>query len=437
MEIRIMLFILMMMVMPVSYAACYSELSVQHNLVVQGDFALTQTQMATYEHNFNDSSCVSTNTITPMSPSDIIVGLYNDTIKLNLHFEWTNKNNITLSNNQTSFTSGYSVTVTPAASNAKVNVSAGGGGSVMINGVATLSSASSSTRGSAAVQFLLCLLGGKSWDACVNSYRNALAQNAGVYSFNLTLSYNPITTTCKPDDLLITLDSIPVSQLPATGNKATINSKQGDIILRCKNLLGQQNQTSRKMQVYLSSSDLLTNSNTILKGAEDNGVGFILESNGSPVTLLNITNSSKGYTNLKEVAAKSKLTDTTVSIPITASYYVYDTNKVKSGALEATALINVKYGRLRNCHCLMLYSSVRYISGTVSPGLKCLKSAMKLLNSYLEIPEVLVEPAVAGAAQAALVTSKSAPSNILFLMVINSPLWGSVISVAYLSCHTI
>ena len=141
MEIRIMLFILMMMVMPVSYAACYSELSVQHNLVVQGDFALTQTQMATYEHNFNDSSCVSTNTITPMSPSDIIVGLYNDTIKLNLHFEWTNKNNITLSNNQTSFTSGYSVTVTPAASNAKVNVSAGGGGSVMINGVATLSSA--------------------------------------------------------------------------------------------------------------------------------------------------------------------------------------------------------------------------------------------------------------------------------------------------------
>ncbi|MCJ5712758.1 adhesin, partial [Klebsiella pneumoniae] len=70
MEIRIMLFIVMMMVMPVSYAACYSELSVQHNWGVQGDFALTQTQMATYEHNFNDSSCVSTNTITPMSPSD-------------------------------------------------------------------------------------------------------------------------------------------------------------------------------------------------------------------------------------------------------------------------------------------------------------------------------------------------------------------------------
>lgn len=36
MNIRIMLFIVMMMVMPVSYAACYGELSAQHNLVVQG-----------------------------------------------------------------------------------------------------------------------------------------------------------------------------------------------------------------------------------------------------------------------------------------------------------------------------------------------------------------------------------------------------------------
>lgn len=36
MKIRIMLFILMMMVMPESYAACYGVLSAQHNLVVQG-----------------------------------------------------------------------------------------------------------------------------------------------------------------------------------------------------------------------------------------------------------------------------------------------------------------------------------------------------------------------------------------------------------------
>lgn len=343
MNIRIMLFIVMMMVMPVSYAACYGVLSAQHNLVVQGDFALTQNQTATHTYTFNDTSCVSTNTIAQIDPSDIVIGLYNDTIKLKLHFEWEKKGSITLSNNQTSFTSGYNVTVTSAASDAIVNLSGGGSGSLMINSVATLSSASSSTRLAAFLQFAGCFLGGTSWDTCVQNYKNALSKNAGVYSFNLALSYNPITTTCKPDDLLITLDSIPILQLPTTGNKATINSKKGDVILRCKNLLGQQNQTSRRMQVYLSSSDLLAGSNTILKGAEDNGVGFMLESNGSPVTFLNITDNSKGYTNLKEIAAKSKITDTTVSIPVTASYYVYDKNKVKSGALQATALINVKY----------------------------------------------------------------------------------------------
>lgn len=85
MKIHIVLLIFTMMVIPGSYAACYGELSAQHNLVVQGDFALTQTQTATYEHNFNDSSCVSTNTITPMSPSDIVVGLYNDTVKLKIY----------------------------------------------------------------------------------------------------------------------------------------------------------------------------------------------------------------------------------------------------------------------------------------------------------------------------------------------------------------
>lgn len=97
---------------------------------------------------------------------------------------------------------------------------------------------------------------------------------------------------------------------------------------------------------------------------------------------------------------------------------------VRCGQVTQLPLLNV-----------VLIGTVHFWYGV--PGLKCLKSAMKLLNSYLEIPEVLVEPAVAGAACAALVTSKSAPSNILFLMVINSPLWGSVISVAYLSCHTI
>lgn len=73
-----------------------------------------------------------------MSLLDIIVGFYNDIIKLNLYFEWINKNNIMLLNNQISFISGYLVMVIFVVSNVKVNVFVGGGGLVMINGVVIL-----------------------------------------------------------------------------------------------------------------------------------------------------------------------------------------------------------------------------------------------------------------------------------------------------------
>lgn len=95
--------------------------------------------------------------------------------------------------------------------------------------------------------------------------------------------------------------------------------------------------------MYLLSFDLLINSNIILKGVEDNGVGFIFESNGSLVIFLNIINSSKGYINLKEVVVKLKFIDIMVLILIIVSYYVYDINKVKFGVLEVIVLINVKY----------------------------------------------------------------------------------------------
>lgn len=46
----------------------------------------------------------------------------------------------------------------------------------MINSVATLSSASSSTRLAAFLQFAGCFLGGTSWDTCVQNYKNALSK---------------------------------------------------------------------------------------------------------------------------------------------------------------------------------------------------------------------------------------------------------------------
>ncbi len=47
--------------------------------------------------------------------------------------------------------------------------------------------------------------------------------------------------------------------------------------MKCDNLFGDKKQASRNMVVYLSSSDLVKGSNTILRGKTDNGVGFVLD----------------------------------------------------------------------------------------------------------------------------------------------------------------
>lgn len=62
----------------------YGEITYQDNLIIREDFTINPNQSATYSHNFNDTTCSGTYKITRMDPSDIIVGLYNDTVKLKL-----------------------------------------------------------------------------------------------------------------------------------------------------------------------------------------------------------------------------------------------------------------------------------------------------------------------------------------------------------------
>lgn len=93
------------------------------------------------------------------------------------------------------------------------------------------------------------------------------------------MSYDRKQTTCKPEDLTITLPNIALSELYNTGKVSNKNAAD-NIRLQCDNLFGNAKQTSRKMTVYLSSSDLIPDSYSVLRGAVNNGVGFILESGG-------------------------------------------------------------------------------------------------------------------------------------------------------------
>ncbi len=336
MKLKLFLFIVMMLILPETYAACTGEISYQDSLIIREDFAINPNQSATYSHAFNDTTCTGSYKITRMDPSDIIVGLYNDTVKLKLKIAWADRNTLTMP-----FTTGYSVTVEPASSGANVNISAGSGNSVLINGAASITSASSASQWTAGWRFVGCLLTGKGWNACAADYNNYLG-GAGLYSFDLFVSYDRKQTTCKPDDLTITLPNIALSELYTTGK---VNSKNAadTIQLQCDNLFGDTKQATRKMTVYLSSSDLIPDSDSVLRGAVNNGVGFILESGGKIVNISNTAEQGNASTLWKVGQIGMPLSSNRINIPITASYYVYDRDNIKPGDLKATALIYVKY----------------------------------------------------------------------------------------------
>lgn len=342
MKFNFFIFIFTLVVLPTSYAGCKGNISFQDQLIVREDFAINPSQSESYNHQYIDSTCSGANKVSPLKTSDIVVGLYDNTVKLMLKFSWLSSSDISLPSGKTDFTAGYRVDVSQANSSATVNISAGTGNSVHIKDVVSLSSASSTTQGTAFLTLVGCLVTGKGWNSCITNYRNSLAKDAGFYSSDLILTYNRKQTTCKPEDLNIILPDISLSELPVSG-KVTSKNAAENIRLQCDNLFGDRKQTSRIMTVYLFSSDLLTGSNFVLRGDDNNGVGFVLENNNQTVNISPVAEQGNASTLWKIDKVGGDVNSNTVMIPIVASYYVYDKNKVKPGNLEATALIYVKY----------------------------------------------------------------------------------------------
>lgn len=199
---------------------------------------------------------------------------------------------------------------------------------------------------SSSIDFWLSICNALKINWCVNYLTSKLAGDT--FTLGLSISYYPKNTTCKPENTIIKVDDIALFQLRNQG-KITANSKKGIITLKCDNLFGDKKQTSRNIAVYLSSSDLVTGSNTILRGNTDNGVGFVLDltepPQGTEPTIKFAVSGGQGVATplWKTDKPGDSLNSNIINIPVIASYYVYDTKKVKSGALEATALINVKY----------------------------------------------------------------------------------------------
>lgn len=237
----------------------------------------------------------------------------------------------------TTSTTEKSITYTVKIEHDSFSSSSNGEQSIIIPGVMMANTGGNSTG---LISIVLGFCKALSLSGCVDYITNTL--KGDTYVENLVLNYNPKKSTCKPDDLTITLPDVALSELSTVGKVSNKNVAES-IRLQCDNLLGNNKQSSRKMAVYIYSNDLLTGSTYVLQGASNNGVGFVLEKGNKTVNIARTYGDESGADSLLNITKSEAMSNSIVTIPIVASYYVYDKSKVKPGNLEATALIYVKY----------------------------------------------------------------------------------------------
>ncbi|EEE3417774.1 fimbrial protein, partial [Salmonella enterica subsp. enterica serovar Gaminara] len=262
----------------------------------------------------------------------------NDSVKLKLKVEWQSSSAINMRNQNGVIEAPYKITISEINSLEAVTVSARGGYSVTIDNITVMSGAKNQWSGSDWVVFILKYIGCWGNRECVANVITDL-NGKGVYKANLTINYNRKETTCAPQNLTITLDPVPITKLRTKGEVSEF-SKQGDIILDCKNQVRNAMLTSRQIAVNLRSDLVWDENEAVLKPDNDNGVGFILrDSNRS---LLKI-NKGAAINSIFKTYAKGSAVNSVEAIPVFATYYVLDPAKVKAGPLQSKALIVVSY----------------------------------------------------------------------------------------------
>ncbi|HFZ8994131.1 TPA: fimbrial protein [Citrobacter freundii] len=317
------------------YSKCSQHMSIDNNFVVRDDLMLSGVvDTQTFNNVFSDSTCSGRNTITKAPASEFIVGMgQDDSVRLKVEIAWVNSDSTTINGHISNLSGAYRVSISEDTSSTPVNYTANGNYSIRIDDITIMTSANVGNA------FWTCLF--REPFNLFSCIRNVLANytSDAMYKSNLLITYNKKSTTCAPRNLTITLDPVPISNLINKGEVSDF-SRQGDIILDCKDQVRNATLTSRDISVYLQSDLVWEENNSVLKPDNDNGVGFILrDSEHKPLRI----NSVNAISSILKKIPKGNMISTVEIIPVFANYYVVDPAKVKSGALQSKALIIVSY----------------------------------------------------------------------------------------------
>lgn len=345
MKLHLLIFLSLMAFAQAVFANCSKNITFKDTLVIRDDFLINPSQNASFAHSFADETCINADVIKHATKdnTNVIVGLYDDTVKLKLTFTWDNPGDISLSGGKREFSGAYNIAVSPANSADKVDISAGSGNSVEIQDMALMTSANHNTIIAGLVNFGICLFTtNKGWTQCVKDFREWISRGAGTYSADLSVVFNRKLTTCEPNNLTLDLPTVSVNQLTMRGELKE-PAVSGDIVLDCKNSVSTPGKTTRDITVYLES-DLLPEGgdNTYLTpvAGGGSGVGFQLKNSNNEVIKIN----RAGFSNdsLKKFS-KGEVIKNEERIPVTARYYVIDPDNVKAGQITSNAIIKVIY----------------------------------------------------------------------------------------------
>ncbi|HIE0660033.1 TPA: fimbrial protein [Providencia rettgeri] len=162
----------------------------------------------------------------------------------------------------------------------------------------------------------------------------------------MTLTYNPILTTCNfvNQGLVVALPPVSINAVKTVTRAGytpfTLN-------FTCQDFLAGGN-ASRDVSIFLSSSNLLSNdkttlNNTISQGAK--GVGFRLVSASNlntPLVLSDSVAAKNGATNIFTVLKGNPISPS-FSVNLGAYYHAYNPSSVTQGQVSSTATVVMSY----------------------------------------------------------------------------------------------
>ncbi|MCW1877859.1 fimbrial protein [Erwinia sp. INIA-01] len=170
--------------------------------------------------------------------------------------------------------------------------------------------------------------------------------NRDMFAQPMTIKYAPKLTTCSLDNSGLTV-KLPALGIPQLNAASQPGITPFSLNMSCQNV-GVNGSSDRAIEMFLSSSQLLTTDNSVLIDSSRNaaqGVGLRIIQRSNPQVPITFSTSSTNRGNatlLFSVSAGGALKES-FSFPMAVYYHIWAPAEVSQGQINASATLNIIY----------------------------------------------------------------------------------------------